>query len=161
MSSFPWRWKWHAHSSTKYQKNIRSSPGCIIMWSSRLYKQGISWLTQRVSKIETRLRIPNYLKTLTDNSEHYSWQFTRDYVVCCVYCLWCTHVVHSLHKINRRRLLKFVLLDRSLMIGWRENSWNPERVSSVFTFVSVRLSVCVCVCFSVRELRSTVFELGI
>ncbi len=37
-------------------------------------------------------------------------------------------------------------LDRSLMIGWRKNSWNPERVSSVFTFVSVCLSVCLCVC---------------
>jgi len=35
------------------------------------------------------------------------------------------------------------LLDRSLMIGWRKNSWNPERVSSVFTFVSVCVSVCV------------------
>ena len=28
------------------------------------------------------------------------------------------------------------------MIGWRKNSWNPERVSSVFTFVSVCVSVC-------------------
>ena len=48
-----------------------------------------------------------------------------------------------------RKLLNFpfslnslYLLDRSLMIGWRKNSWNPERVSSVFTFVSVRPSVC-------------------
>ena len=40
-------------------------------------------------------------------------------------------------------------MDRSLMIGWRKNSWNPERVSSVFTFVSVCLSVCLCVCVSV------------
>ena len=36
--------------------------------------------------------------------------------------------------------------DRSLMIGWRKNSWNSERLSSVFTFVSVCLSVCLCVC---------------
>ena len=31
------------------------------------------------------------------------------------------------------------------MIGWRKHSWNPERVSSVFTFVCVCLSVCVSV----------------
>ena len=30
-------------------------------------------------------------------------------------------------------------LDRSLMIGWRKNSWNPERVSSVFTFACFSL----------------------
>ena len=39
--------------------------------------------------------------------------------------------------------LFYFLLDRSLMIGWRTNSWNPERVSSVFTFVSVCVSVCL------------------
>ena len=33
--------------------------------------------------------------------------------------------------------LSLHVLGRSLMIGWRENSWNPERVPSVFTFVSV------------------------
>ena len=43
----------------------------------------------------------------------------------------------------------FNILDRSLMIGWRKNSWNPERVSSVFTFVSVCLCVCLSVCVSV------------
>ena len=32
-------------------------------------------------------------------------------------------------------------LGRSLMIGWRKKSWNPERVPSVVT-----LSVCVSVC---------------
>ena len=34
------------------------------------------------------------------------------------------------------------ILDRSLLIGWRDHSWNPERVSSVFTFVSVCVPVC-------------------
>ena len=34
-------------------------------------------------------------------------------------------------------------LDRSLMINRRKNSWNPERVSSVFTFVSGCVSACV------------------
>ena len=29
------------------------------------------------------------------------------------------------------------LLGRSLLIAWRKNSWNPERVPSVVTFVSV------------------------
>ena len=38
------------------------------------------------------------------------------------------------------------LLDRSLMIGWRKNSWNAERVSSVFT-----LNVCVSVCTRATE----------
>ena len=49
-----------------------------------------------------------------------------------------------------------VLLDRSLIIGGRKKSWNPERVSSVFTFVSV----CVSVRLSVRGLQSTPFDLG-
>ena len=31
----------------------------------------------------------------------------------------------------------FLLLDRCLMISWISNSWNRERVSSVFTFMSV------------------------
>ena len=39
-------------------------------------------------------------------------------------------------------ILEIELLDRSLMIGWRKNSSNPERMSSVFTLVSVCLSVC-------------------
>ena len=34
------------------------------------------------------------------------------------------------------------LLGRALIIGWRKNSWNPERVPSVVTFL--------CVCVSVR-----------
>ena len=50
---------------------------------------------------------------------------------------------------------KFFVLDRSLMIGWRKNSWNTERVSSVFTSVSVCVSVCPCV----RGIQSTPFEL--
>ena len=33
----------------------------------------------------------------------------------------------------------WIRLDRSLMIGWRKNSWNPLRVSSVFTFVCLRV----------------------
>ena len=50
---------------------------------------------QRVSKVEIRVQIPDYLKALADISEHYSRQFTRDNVVCCVYRLWCTHIIHS------------------------------------------------------------------
>ena len=46
------------------------------------------------------------------------------------------------------------LLGRSLMIGWRKKSWNPERVPSVVT-----LSVCLCVCVSVRGLQVTSFDL--
>ena len=34
------------------------------------------------------------------------------------------------------------ILDCSLTISWRKNPLNPERVSSVFTFVSVYLCVC-------------------
>ena len=80
-------------------------PGGAVAYTNKGY---LGWL-QRVSKVETRLRIPDYLKARTDNSEHYSWQFTRDNVVCCVCCLWCTHVIYSLHQLHRRRLLKFVL----------------------------------------------------
>ena len=40
------------------------------------------------------------------------------------------------------------ILGRSLMIGWRKKSWNPERVPSVFTFVSV----CLCVGYRARLL---------
>ena len=36
----------------------------------------------------------------------------------------------------------FCQLDRSLMKGWRKKSWHPERVSSLFTFVSACVSVC-------------------
>ena len=45
-----------------------------------------------------------------------------------------------------RRGSWLLILGRSLMIGWRKNSWNPERVPSVFTFVCVRPSVCPSVC---------------
>ena len=38
-------------------------------------------------------------------------------------------------------LLINLFLNRSLMIGLRKNSWNHERVSSVFTFVCPRMSV--------------------
>ena len=43
-------------------------------------------------------------------------------------------------------------LGRSLMIGWRKKSWNPERVPSVFT-LSVCPSVCpsVCLCAGYRS----------
>ena len=37
--------------------------------------------------------------------------------------------------------LFMIELGRSLMIGWRKKTWNPERLPSVVT-----LSVCVCVC---------------
>ena len=50
----------------------------------------------------------------------------------------------------------FYSLDQSLMIGWRKNSWNPERMSSVFTF----MCACLCVCLSVHLLQSTPFDLG-
>ena len=33
----------------------------------------------------------------------------------------------------------------------KEHSWNPERVSSVFTFVCVCVSVCLCVCTRATE----------
>ena len=54
-------------------------------------------------------------------------------------------------------------MGRSLMIGWRKKSWNPERVPTVVT-----LTVCVCVCVSVRARaaghtfwpRNLIFGLG-
>ena len=58
-----------------------------------------------------------------------------------------------------------IILDRSLMIGWRKNSWNPKRVPTVVTFVSVCLQVCLsvylCVCLSIRGPQSTAFDLGV
>ena len=69
-------------------------------------------------------------------------------------------------------LLHAWLLDRSLMIGWMKHSLNPDRMSSVFTFVCV----CLCVCpratvhifwprnlfifYFVFKLWVTVFHLG-
>ena len=47
--------------------------------------------------------------------------------------------------ISHNKLMTWQILGRSLMIGWRKNSWNPERVPTVVTFVSVCLSVCVSV----------------
>ena len=52
---------------------------------------------------------------------------------------WCNHSLCVYVCVS----VSVCVLGRSLMIGWRKNSWNPERVSSVFTFVSVRLSVCL------------------
>ena len=57
---------------------------------------------------------------------------------------------------------------RSLMIGWRKNSWNPERVPTIVTFVCVCLSVCMYVCMYVRSRaiehtfwpRNLIFELS-
>ena len=56
--------------------------------------------------------------------------------------------------------LFYFLLDRSLMIGWRTNSWNPERVSSVFTFVSVCVSVCTRATEHTFWLRNLIFGLS-
>ena len=53
--------------------------------------------------------------------------------------------VNSFYKIVSYLCFYFPSLNWSLMIGWRKNSWNPEKVSSVFTFVFVSLSICVCV----------------
>ena len=47
------------------------------------------------------------------------------------------------------------VLGRSLMIGWRKNSWNPERVPTEVTCVCV----CLRVCLSVTRLQSTSFYL--
>ena len=55
----------------------------------------------------------------------------------------------------RCNLALCLLLGRSLMIGWRKKSWNPERVPSVVT-----LCVCLCVCPSVNGLQVTPFDLG-
>ena len=45
-----------------------------------------------------------------------------------------------------------VILDRFMMIGLRKNSWTPESMSSVFTFVSI----CICD----RGLQGTPYDLG-
>ena len=58
----------------------------------------------------------------------------------------------TLTETDHRNGKWLLLLNRSLMIGWRKNSWDPERVSSVFTFVYV--------CLSVRGLQSTPFDLA-
>ena len=49
--------------------------------------------------------------------------------------------VDNSNHCNRLNNIYVLLLDRSLMIGWSWNSRNPEKVSSVFTFVNV----CLCV----------------
>ena len=47
----------------------------------------------------------------------------------------------SLNIISKTKKSSLKVLGRSLMIGWRKNSWNPERVPTVVSFVSVRPSV--------------------
>ena len=55
-----------------------------------------------------------------------------------------SHIGHIKHDYQNHKceIQIHTILDRSLMIDWRENSWNFECVSSVFTFVCVCLSVC-------------------
>ena len=74
---------------------------------------------------------------------------TQIYLSCCVFFqiftyLQVTHVY--LYFIKLLKNYSMLILGRSLMTGWRKNSWNPERVPSVVTFVSVPLSVCISVC---------------
>ena len=54
---------------------------------------------------------------------------------------------------------KKCILGRSLMIGWRKKSWNPERVPSVVT-LSVCLSVCERATGHTFWLRNLIFELS-
>ena len=49
-------------------------------------------------------------------------------------------VSHWRHRLK----ISLKVLGRSLMIVWRINSWKPERVPTVVTFVCVCLCVCVC-----------------
>ena len=63
-----------------------------------------------------------------------------------------TLAIRIIYTINWIYMAYIFILGRSLMIGWRKKSWNLERVPLVFTFV--------CVCVSVCELLTTVFELG-
>ena len=58
-----------------------------------------------------------------------------------IQCFMTIHVATSFYFI--------CILDQSLMISWRENSWNPE----------IYL-VCLSVCLSVNKLQSTLFYLG-
>ena len=54
-------------------------------------------------------------------------------------------IPHYLAKVyNVHKNIMAGILSRSLMTGWRKNSWNHEKVSSVVT-LSVCPSVCVCV----------------
>ena len=55
-----------------------------------------------------------------------------------------SHIGHIKHDYQNHKceIQIHTILDRSLMIDWRENSGNFECVSSVFTFVCVCLSVC-------------------
>ena len=75
--------------------------------------------------------------------------------------MWCVsdlslrpEACQLLHNINWHTDLPtkiLLLLGWSLVIGWRKNSWNPERVPTVVTFVCVCLSVCVSVCRRATE----------
>ena len=52
------------------------------------------------------------------------------------FCYWHDSPIPHCVKMNNCIDI-YMLLGRSLMIGWRKNSWNHERVPTVVTFVSV------------------------
>ena len=69
------------------------------------------------------------------------------FVLLCV-CLSFTKLQFTFWS-RKLNLENMHVLGRSLMIGWRKKSWNPERVPSVITFVCVCVCVCVSVCLCV------------
>ena len=78
-------------------------------------------------------------------------------VVCLIECTGCNNTLFPppqpklkkaqynqtyCRKVESISAMDFQYLGRSLMIGWRNKSWNPERVPSVVT-----LSVCMCAAY--------------
>ena len=55
-------------------------------------------------------------------------------------CLFIIHILYNVHSYTFNLILMQLKLDRLLVISCIKHSWNPEKVSSVLTFVSV----CVC-----------------
>ena len=119
-----------------------------IPMTSCLYTQGLSpTLPRTVRTLEahrpsltsiivfTRLLVKYYVLTAEDKESGFVAINVSQYNV-------------KLRRFDQWRIQRFArgffssFFCRSLMIGWRKNSWNAERVPSVVTFVSV----CLCVC---------------
>ena len=92
--SFSWRWKWHAHFSTKYQKNIRSSSCCII--------QSLTHTRDIVVNSNVFLRLKHDSESPTDQDRHEWTLFMTVHtcqrgVLCVLSVMYTVNITHVIH----------------------------------------------------------------